>query len=70
VVFQPPGEGAIDSLKSAAPFEGYRAGTQAEADFLRDVADGAYTVESMMLAVIARAADLMEKYADLPLGTC
>jgi predicted nucleic acid-binding protein len=48
---------------------GSRAGAQAEADFLRDVADGAYTVESMMLADIARAADLVEKYADLPLGT-
>lgn len=30
---------------------------------------GFYTVESMMLADIARAADLVEKYADLPLGT-
>jgi predicted nucleic acid-binding protein len=48
---------------------GFRAGAKAEADFLRDVADGAYTVESMMLTDIARAADLVEKYADLPLGT-
>ncbi|AUI62500.1 type II toxin-antitoxin system VapC family toxin [Amycolatopsis sp. BJA-103] len=48
---------------------GSRAGSSAEADFLRDVADGLYTVESMMLADIARAADLVEKYADLPLGT-
>lgn len=48
---------------------GSRAGASAEADFLRDVADGLYTVESMMLADIARAADLVEKYADLPLGT-
>jgi hypothetical protein len=48
---------------------GSRAGAQAEADFLRDVTDGAYIVESMMLADIARAADLVEKYADLPLGT-
>lgn len=46
---------------------GSRAGAQAEAGFLRDVADGVYVVESMMLADIARAADLVEKYADLPL---
>lgn len=48
---------------------GSRAGSQAEADFLRDVADGIYTIESMILKDIARAADLVEKYADLPLGT-
>lgn len=48
---------------------GTRAGASAEADFLRDVADGLYTIESMMLTDIARAADLVEKYADLPLGT-
>jgi len=48
---------------------GSRAGATAEADFLRDVADGLYTIESMMLADIARAADLVENYADLPLGT-
>lgn len=40
---------------------GSRAGASAEADFLRDVAHGLYTVESMMLADIARAADLVEK---------
>jgi uncharacterized protein len=28
-----------------------------------------YVVESMMLADIVRAVDLVEKYADLPLGT-
>lgn len=48
---------------------GSRAGPQAEADFLRDVADGVYTVESMLLTDVARAAGLVEKYADLPLGT-
>jgi predicted nucleic acid-binding protein len=48
---------------------GSRAGARAEANFLRDVADGIYTVESMMLADIGRAADLVENYADLPLGT-
>jgi predicted nucleic acid-binding protein len=48
---------------------GSRAGTQAEADFLRDVADGLYTVESLLVTDIARAADLVETYATLPLGT-
>lgn len=48
---------------------GSRGGASAEADFLRDITDGLYVVESMMLADIARAADLVEKYADLPLGT-
>jgi uncharacterized protein len=48
---------------------GSRAGARAEADFLRDVADGLYVVESMALIDLARAADLVEKYADLPLGT-
>lgn len=48
---------------------GSRAGPQAEADFLRDIADGIYTVESMYRTDIERAAHLVEKYADLPLGT-
>lgn len=48
---------------------GSRGGAGAEADFLRDVADGLYVVESMIPTDIARAADLVEKYADLPLGT-
>lgn len=48
---------------------GSRAGPQAEADFLHDIADGIYTVESMYRTDIERAANLVEKYADLPLGT-
>ncbi|MBN6035051.1 type II toxin-antitoxin system VapC family toxin [Amycolatopsis sp. 195334CR] len=48
---------------------GSRAGAQAEADFLRDIADGIYTVESLHRADVGRAADLVEQYADLPLGT-
>jgi uncharacterized protein len=48
---------------------GSRAGARAEADFLRDVADGVYTLESMHREDIVRAADLVETYADLPLGT-
>lgn len=48
---------------------GSRAGNQAEADFLHDVADGLYLIESMHRTDIARAADLVEKYGNLPLGT-
>ncbi|WP_157617330.1 type II toxin-antitoxin system VapC family toxin [Saccharomonospora marina] len=48
---------------------GSRGGAAAEADFLRDIADGLYVVESMILTDIARAADLVDNYADLPLGT-
>jgi len=48
---------------------GSRAGAAAEADFLRDVADGVYTLESMLHVDIVRAAELVERYADLPLGT-
>ena len=43
-----------------------RAGLKAEADFLRDVADDLVAVTP---ADAARAADLVEKYANLPLGT-
>lgn len=48
---------------------GSRAGAWVEANFLRDVADGAYTLESVLHADVVRAADLVEHYADLPLGT-
>jgi uncharacterized protein len=48
---------------------GSRAGPQAEAGFLRDVADGLYSLESLLSEDIGRAADLVETYADLPLGT-
>ncbi|GAA3146780.1 putative nucleic acid-binding protein [Kribbella aluminosa] len=48
---------------------GSRASAQVEADFLRDVADGLYTLESMHRDDLARTAELVETYADLPLGT-
>ena len=48
---------------------GSRAGQEAEAGFLHDVADGLYSLESLLLTDIKRAAELVEKYADLPLGT-
>lgn len=42
---------------------------KAEADFLRDVADGVYDLVPVTSSEAARAADLVERYADLPLGT-
>jgi predicted nucleic acid-binding protein len=46
-----------------------RAGTKAEADFLRDVADGVYELVPVTPSEASRAADLVEQYATLPLGT-
>ncbi|MCF4121275.1 PIN domain-containing protein [Antribacter sp. KLBMP9083] len=46
-----------------------RAGAAAEAGFLRDVADGVYEVVSVNDTDARRAADLVERYANLPLGT-
>ena len=46
-----------------------RAGSRAEAGFLRDVADGVYELVQVTAADAARAADLVERYASLPLGT-
>lgn len=48
---------------------GSRAGAKVESGFLRDVAEGVYQVEPVTEADAHRAADLVEKYADLPLGT-
>ena len=46
-----------------------RAGSRAEAGFLRDVADGVYELVQVTAADASRAADLVEQYSDLPLGT-
>lgn len=46
-----------------------RAGSLVEADFLRDIADGVYQTVSLNRSDLRRAADLVETYADLPLGT-
>lgn len=46
-----------------------RAGSRAEAGFLRDVADGLYELVQVTAADAIRAADLVEQYSDLPLGT-
>ena len=48
---------------------GTRAGAAAEAGFLRDVADGLYEVVDVEESQARRAADLVERYDDLPLGT-
>ncbi|GGT61228.1 hypothetical protein GCM10014713_63380 [Streptomyces purpureus] len=45
-----------------------RAGAKAEADFLRDVADGVYELVPVTSSEVSRAADLVEQYASLPLG--
>jgi uncharacterized protein len=46
-----------------------RAGSKAEADFLRDVADSVYELVQVTAADATRAADLVEQYSSLPLGT-
>lgn len=48
---------------------GSRAGARAEAAFLRDVADGVYDLVAVTPADVSRAAQLVESYANLPLGT-
>lgn len=45
------------------------AGPGAEARFLRDVGHGRLAVEDPIAADYLRAADLVERYADFPLGT-
>lgn len=46
-----------------------RAGSRAEAAFLRDIADGVYELVQVTAADAMRAADLVEQYSSLPLGT-
>lgn len=46
-----------------------RAGDQAEVGFLRDVADGVYDLVAVSQEDVNRAAQLVERYSDLPLGT-
>ena len=45
-----------------------RIGPAAEAAFIRAVVDGEFTIEQLEATDIVRAADLLERYADLPLG--
>jgi hypothetical protein len=46
-----------------------RGGARAEVSFLQDVADGIYDVVSLGDVGKRRVAELVEAYADLPLGT-
>nr|WP_239679412.1 PIN domain-containing protein [Natronosporangium hydrolyticum] len=46
-----------------------RAGVQAEVGFLRDVADGVYDLIAVSQDDVNRAAHLVGRYSDLPLGT-
>jgi len=48
---------------------GTRCGARAEAAFLRDTVDGPIEVVSLTSSDRARAADLVEQYGDMPLGT-
>lgn len=45
-----------------------RIGPDAEAAFIRAVVDGEFTIEQLEAADIVRGAELLERYADLPLG--
>ncbi|WP_308103066.1 MULTISPECIES: PIN domain-containing protein [unclassified Nocardia] len=46
-----------------------RCGTTAESAFLRDVAEGTYTVIDTTSEDLERICELVDKYSDLPLGT-
>lgn len=46
-----------------------KGGARTEADFLRALADGDFVTADMTTADYARMAELVEQYADLPLGT-
>jgi predicted nucleic acid-binding protein len=48
---------------------GAKADARTEALFLRSLADGDFTVEPLTRSDYGRTADLVEQYADLPLGT-
>lgn len=57
------------TVAEVAYFLGERSTARAEAQFLRDVARGACAVADPVPADYLRAADLVEQYADFPLGT-
>lgn len=46
-----------------------KAGAPAESEFLRSLADGDFETEDLTKADYGRMAHLVERYADLPLGT-
>ena len=49
---------------------GLKAGAAAEASFLISLADGDFIPVELISADYRRMAELVERYADLPLGTC
>jgi len=46
----------------------HRFGAEAEAAFLRSFSDGSLVVADLAVSDFARMADLVERYADFPLG--
>lgn len=57
------------TVAEVAYFLGERSTARVEAQFLRGVAAGVYPVLDPLPADYLRAADLVEQYADFPLGT-
>jgi uncharacterized protein len=55
-------------VAEAAYLIGRRIGPKAEARFFRSIADGDLALETLTEADIVRMADLVDQYADLPLG--
>lgn len=55
-------------VAEAAYLIGRRIGPKAEARFFRSIADGDLVLETLTDADIVRIADLVDQYADLPLG--
>ena len=58
----------VSVLPEAAWLIGSRLGPRVEAAFVRGFAEGAHDLEPLEMGDIARAADIMSAYADLPLG--
>ena len=55
-------------VAEAAYLIGCRIGPKAESRFFRSIADGDLVIETLTDADVVRMADLVEMYADLPLG--
>jgi len=55
-------------VQETAYLMGARQGPRAEASFLRIVANGEFTLEPLDADDLTRAADLVDAYADFPLG--
>lgn len=55
-------------IQETAYMVGVVQGSSAESAFLRAVGAGAFAIEDATLSDVARAAELVERYADLPLG--